>query len=194
VVEDFALGEVARHRGLPVACLGGRSAVHFRMYPDGIRSMVEGWNKNIATGAGYSPPLPRALMGAWLTGATTSVITGCLGIVSLTEGGARVAFGKAAIGLYALYAAQLWWMFRRIGGFGPLTALFFPLPLAFFHTIFAHSVWLAKVRGSAMWRGRRIDVRNKSFRLKSGQRSLRQGSHCLLPKDDAAKNETHFEQ
>ena len=37
---------------------------------------------------------------------------------------------------YVLYAAQLYWMLRRIGSFGPLTAIAFPIPLAFFHVVF----------------------------------------------------------
>jgi 4,4'-diaponeurosporenoate glycosyltransferase len=159
VVEDLALGDAARGRGLPVACVGGRGAVNFRMYPDGIPSMVEGWCKCVATGAGDSPPLPRALMAAWITGATTAVIVLFLGIAALSAGGPRAAFGAAALGLYALYAAQLWWMFRRIGSFGPVTALLFPFPLVFFHAVFARSVWLVKVRGSVTWRGRQIQVR-----------------------------------
>ena len=158
VVEDLALGETARGHGLPVACIGGRGAVNFRMYPDGIRSMVEGWCKCMATGAGDSPPLARALMAGWLTGTTTAVIVLFLGIAALSAGRARLPFGAAVAGLYALYAAQLWWMFRRVGSFGPLTALLFPLPLAFFHAVFSRSVWLVKVRRSVTWRGRKIQV------------------------------------
>lgn len=52
-------------------------------------------------------------------------------------------------------------MLRRIGSFGPVTALAFPLPLAFFHAVFAKSVWLAKVRGSVTWRGRRARFRRQ---------------------------------
>jgi 4,4'-diaponeurosporenoate glycosyltransferase len=65
----------------------------------------------------------------------------------------------STVGIYALYAAQAWWMLRRIGSFGPVTALAFPLPLAFFHAVFVRSIWLAKVRGSVTWRGRRVSIR-----------------------------------
>jgi 4,4'-diaponeurosporenoate glycosyltransferase len=169
VVEDMALGAEARRRGLQVACLGGRGALSFRMYPDGIRSLAEGWSKNMATGAGGAPPLTRALMSAWITGATTAVITLVMGIAALADRGAGnraggPPFGAAAVGLYGLYAAQLYWMLRRIGTFGPWPALLFPLPLAFFHAIFARSVWLAKVRGSVTWKGRRIWVRTRRCR------------------------------
>jgi hypothetical protein len=97
-------------------------------------------------------------MAGWLTGATTAVIMLFTGIAAFSEGSPGLPFGAAAAGLYTLYAAQLWWMFRRVGSFGPLTALLFPLPLAFFHAVFARSVWLAKVRGSVTWRGRQIKL------------------------------------
>lgn len=159
VVEDLALGDTARRYGLPVACFGGRGSVNFRMYPEGIRSLVEGWSRGMSIGAGKSPPLARALMVAWIIGVTTSVITCGMGIASLAGGAADGSFGMPAVGLYCLYAAQLFWILRRIGGFGCLTALLFPLPLVFFHMIFAHSIWISKIRGSVTWRGRRIDVR-----------------------------------
>jgi hypothetical protein len=40
---------------------------------------------------------------------------------------------------YAMYAAQLYWMLRTIGSFGPLTALLFPIPLVFFHVVYFRS-------------------------------------------------------
>ncbi len=163
VVEDMALADAARRKGLPVACLAGRGCVAFRMYPDGLLSMVEGWSRGLATGSGGSPPLARGLMIAWITGVTSSVILLAMGIAALVGAGrggtADAAFGVSTVGIYALYAAQAWWMLRRIGSFGPVTALAFPLPLAFFHAVFVRSIWLAKVRGSVTWRGRRVSIR-----------------------------------
>jgi 4,4'-diaponeurosporenoate glycosyltransferase len=87
-------------------------------------------------------------MTAWLTGATSAVILAAMGIAAIAGGaaGGRVGgpeFAAGALRLYGLYALQPWWVLRRIGSFGLLTALLFPLPLAFFHGIFARSVWLA---------------------------------------------------
>jgi 4,4'-diaponeurosporenoate glycosyltransferase len=162
VVEDMAFGDEARRRGLPVACLAGRGCVDFRMYPAGLPAMVEGWSKGLASGSGGSPPLARALMVAWITGALSSVILLALGIAALagsSRTGADAVFGMWAVGIYALYAGQAWWMLRRIGSFGPATALVFPLPLAFFLAMFARSMWLAEVKGSITWKGRRASVR-----------------------------------
>jgi 4,4'-diaponeurosporenoate glycosyltransferase len=161
VVEDMAFGDAARRCGLPVACLAGRGCVEYRMYPDGLPAMVEGWSKGLAMGSGGSPLLARWLMVAWITGLTSSAILLAMGIVALVAAvrGGAAGFGASAVGIYALYAGQVWWMLRRIGSFGPVTALVFPLPLAFFHAVFARSLWLARIRGSVTWRGRRVDVR-----------------------------------
>jgi 4,4'-diaponeurosporenoate glycosyltransferase len=162
VVEDMAFGEAVRRRGLPVACLAGRGCVDFRMYPDGLPAMVEGWSRGLATGSGQTPLLARSLAIAWIIGATTSVLLLGMGIRALAAaargGVADAAFGATAAGLYVAYAAQAWWMMRRIGSFGPATALAFPLPLLFFHGVFARSLWLAKLTGSATWRGRRVSL------------------------------------
>jgi 4,4'-diaponeurosporenoate glycosyltransferase len=161
VAEDMALGEAARRRGMPVVCLAGRGCVDFRMYPGGLREMVEGWSKSLASGSGATPLLARGLMIAWLTGATSSVILVAVGIAALVgpARGGSGALGAAALAVYGLYAAEVWWMLRRIGSFGPGPALAFPLPLAFFHAVFARSLWLARFGGSVTWRGRCVPVR-----------------------------------
>jgi 4,4'-diaponeurosporenoate glycosyltransferase len=174
VVEDMAFGDAARRRGLSVACLAGRGCVDFRMYPDGFRAMVEGWGKGMASGSVSAQPLARGLMIAWITGATSSVVLLAMGIAALAGSaavGADAVFGAWTIGIYALYAGQVGWMLRRIGSFGPLTALVFPLPLAFFHAVFAWSLWLSNVRGSVTWRGRQVRVgTHRRQRVRAGVR------------------------
>ena len=51
VAEDLALARVVG-RSLPFA---GRGLATFRMYPHGVRALVQGWTKNIATGARSVP-------------------------------------------------------------------------------------------------------------------------------------------
>ena len=173
VVEDMAFADAARGKALPVACLAGRGCVDFRMYPEGFSSMVEGWSKGLASGFRGSPPLARGLMIAWLTGALSGAILLALGIATLGgSAGADTLFGAWAVGIYALYAGQAWWMLRRMGSFGPATALVFPLPLAFFLAVYVRSLWLAKVRGSVTWKGRRVSVTPRA-RASSPTRSRR---------------------
>jgi 4,4'-diaponeurosporenoate glycosyltransferase len=147
IVEDAALAHAFRATGRPVRCLGGGSTVAFRMYPDDLRSLVEGWSKNLAGGAVRVHPV--ALLGAvlWVT-AGLSVLYD-----ALTEPSAVV------LGAYAAIAGQLWWMLRRLGSFHWATAVLFPVPLLAFVALFLRSVWLRVARRPVPWRGRRIDPR-----------------------------------
>nr|MBP7403078.1 glycosyltransferase family 2 protein [Clostridia bacterium] len=68
VLEDLAIGKAVREAGFPVRCRSGHGAVSFRMYPEGLGSLVEGWTKNFGTGAGRIHPLILALCVLWVCG------------------------------------------------------------------------------------------------------------------------------
>lgn len=147
VVEDAALAAAYRRAGRPVVCLGGGDAVRFRMYPDGLRSLVQGWTKNLAGGAARAG-VP-ALLGAVLWVSAGLSIT----MDAVTGPGTAVAVAWAA------YAGELWWALRRLGSFHPLTALLFPLPLLAFVALFLRSAVLRASGRPVRWRGRAIDPR-----------------------------------
>ena len=59
VADDVALAERADRAGVGVTALLGEDVIAYRMYPDGWRSLVQGWTKNLATGAAGRPsPAP----------------------------------------------------------------------------------------------------------------------------------------
>lgn len=151
VTEDVGLADAFRRRGLPVRVVAGGEDVSFRMYPRGLRQLVEGFTKNLAAGAAAARPVTVALVVAWLTL-----------LVQAAVAPVRAALGTGAwawaLGLYVVVAAQVWWMARRVGRFGPRTALAFPALVAVFLAVFAASV-VAAVRGSVSWRGRRVASR-----------------------------------
>lgn len=151
IVEDMALGRRFLAAGIPVTCYGGRGAVSFRMYPDGLPSLVEGFTKNMTAGASTMRRGFRTLVVLWLTGATLCAIAG---LVALLPWFAACRPPQAVF--YALYAVQFWWMVRRIGSFTPLTALLFPAPLLFFLVVFFRSVRLVRGGNTVTWKGRRI--------------------------------------
>lgn len=150
VLEDVALGRAAGRAGLPVTLFGGRGSLGFRMYPGGGRQLVEGWTKNIAGGAAGTRPLTLALVVAWLSGAVAAAAS----LVAAATG-ARGS-PTAAAGLYLAYAGQVAVLLRRAGRFHPLTAVAFPVPLAFFLAVFARSLALTYLRREVVWRGRTI--------------------------------------
>jgi 4,4'-diaponeurosporenoate glycosyltransferase len=149
VDDDLALARSARAAGVPVDALLGGELVCYRMYPDGIAQLVEGWTKNLATGARAIPPLRLAACVLWVAGA-------------LSAATALATAGPAALVLYLAFAMQVHLALRRVGRFGWLTAAFYPLALAAFVLLFAASTIATFGRRSVHWRGREIPIGNAS--------------------------------
>lgn len=152
VVEDLALARCYREHGFPVEILAGGRQVRFRMYPGGLRQLVEGWTKNVATGAGSTRPVRLTGVVWWIT----ALGTAALALLDAVTRDIPVVVGT---GLYLAFAAQLSVMFARVGRFGPATALVYPVPLLVFLAVFLRSLWRTLVRHSVTWRGRLVPTR-----------------------------------
>jgi 4,4'-diaponeurosporenoate glycosyltransferase len=88
----------------------GRPDTSFRMHPDGLGQLVQGWTRNIATGARSTPWWLAVAVAAW--------------VWSLAGGWLAEPF------VYPLSALQFWILGRRAGSMHPLTALLYPLAVA----------------------------------------------------------------
>ena len=143
ILENCFLAERFRGAGIPVQGLAGQGLLSFRMYPNGLRELVEGWTKGFAAGAGQTPRGVLLLLVGWMFG---------LMLVPLVWVVAGNSWAWA--GLYLLCAAQAGWLARRIGSFSWWAALMYPVPLVFFFIVFGRSV----LRGGkqVVWKGRRI--------------------------------------
>ncbi len=152
VVEDMALARTFRAVDLPVTVLGGRRVVSFRMYPSGLRQLIDGWTRSLVAGARGTSPL--ALLGPffWVWGALVAAADG----VRALGGGRHWALDAV---VYGAWAAQIAWMLRRVGRFGVFSALLFPVPLVAFVAIFARSLVLAATGRQVRWRGRLVGGR-----------------------------------
>jgi 4,4'-diaponeurosporenoate glycosyltransferase len=147
IVDDVSLAVVADRAGVPITTLIGGSDLTYRMYPDGLGGLLEGWTKNLAAGGRAVPPARLAAVVAWLAAALHAAV----GPVLLSP------VGTAA---YLLFAAQFVMLIRRIGRFGPVTAVVYSLTLAAFVVLFAGSLVLAAGPGRVRWRGRVVDLRH----------------------------------
>ena len=149
VLDDVKLAQRWAAGGRPVHLYGGRGTSRFRMYPFGLRDLVDGWTKNFAAGAGAARPATVVLISLWISLLVQSL---CWPV--------RAALGHgdapAAAGLYLVVALQVWWMVRRIGSFGPVTALLFPLPFVVFLAVFARSLVLTALGRPVAWKGRMV--------------------------------------
>jgi 4,4'-diaponeurosporenoate glycosyltransferase len=153
IVEDVALAARYRAADLPVTCFSGGDLVQFRMYPGGLRQLLDGWSKNLAAGAARADPLAVAGTTLWIAShaaVTTALVRGLIG----RRRGRRVAVGPLAA--WAAVAVHQRWLLRRLGSFRWWTATAFPVPLFAFMAIFDRSTVLLVTGGEVSWRGRRV--------------------------------------
>jgi 4,4'-diaponeurosporenoate glycosyltransferase len=155
VLEDVALAQRFTAAGLPVTLLGGRGSVHYRMYPSGLRQLLDGWTKNLAGGADATRRTTVVLVVAWLS----VLIQASWWLLRLVTTGTGPGGGPGfALAVYAACAAQVAWMLRRIGRFGATTPLFFPVLVVGFLLVFVRSVVRTTVRRTVRWKGRDIST------------------------------------
>ncbi|HET6952093.1 MAG TPA: glycosyltransferase [Acidimicrobiales bacterium] len=152
VADDVALAAAADRAGVPVQAVLGGDRLRYRMYPDGLGRLVEGWAKNLATGGAATPPLRLAAVAAWVTAALQA---GGAPVVAAVAGGPA----RAAIAAYLLFALQFHVLARRIGRFGVAASVLFPVAIGTFVALFVWSTVLTVGRRRVRWRGRAIDVR-----------------------------------
>ncbi|NWF54563.1 MAG: glycosyltransferase [Syntrophaceae bacterium] len=156
VLESLGLAKEFQKKNLPVRCYGGKGTISFRMYPGGVRSLIEGFSKGFGTGAKAMSPGILFMTVGWITGGV-GVVRHVLHSFSLGDWSWLFQAGA----LYGLYAIQFHWMLRRMGNFGVLTALFFPVPLLFFVGVFALSFFRIFLMGKVRWKGREVRTRKK---------------------------------
>ncbi len=168
VVEDVALGKRLLKTDMGLSLFGGRGTISFRMYPEGLLSLVEGWTKAMAIGAGSVRPIILILIVLWVIGVTGAAAA--LGMFLGSAGRELPGWGNlpGAPFLYAAYAIQLLRLFRSVGNFNPLTALLYPIPLLFFHGVFFSSLFSVVFLGRVSWKGRVIKTRGINRRSGEG--------------------------
>jgi hypothetical protein len=147
VAEDLALARAADRAGVAVRSFAGDDRLGYRMYPEGAGSLVEGWSKNLAAGAGATPPVRLAAVVVWVGGA----LQGPLALVADPS--------ALAVAAYLAFAGQFGLLLRRVGRFGAATALAYPVALLAFLALFARSLLITARGRPVPWRGRRVPVR-----------------------------------
>lgn len=143
VLENFWLASQFRAAGVPVRSVSGRGVFAFRMYPNGLRDLIEGWTKGFASGARQTPRGVLLLTVAWMTGLMLAPLGGLIT-------GDWLPWGAACL----LCSAQVGWLSRQIGAFRWHTALCYLVPLLFFFLLFT---WSSMRSGRQVtWKGREI--------------------------------------
>ena len=156
ILDDVVLGAELQKEGMELNCLGGKNTITFRMYPNGIKELINGWSKGFAMGAVKTSTPLLILIVLWIAG-SIGTARGLIEAVIATNNVQIVISGI----LYILYAAQIYWMLIRIGNFKFYTALFYLLSAAFFVVVFAYSFVRIFMVRSVKWKGREISLMRK---------------------------------
>lgn len=153
VLDNYELGLLFSQSGSPITNYVGTGAVSFRMYPEGLGSLIAGWSKSFAAGAAATPILVLAAVVLWLSSAGASIHL-WLGI-SMNPSLADIAVCTI---IYCAYVLQMFIWQRRIGNFSFLAALFYPLSLLTFFLVFTYSLYCTYIRGQVQWKGRSLST------------------------------------
>jgi 4,4'-diaponeurosporenoate glycosyltransferase len=158
VAEDIALARQMRAGGRPVTVFAGGDLVGFRMYPDGIKRLAEGWTKMIGNGARLTWWPLQLAVGLWVTGALLGARRGLSVVGAVATGRWRRQLAIDAL-IYSAWAAEMAWLMRQVGRWRRVTPLAFPVPLAASVALTARSAVLVARHRPATWRGRVVPVR-----------------------------------
>lgn len=157
IIEGFALSEAYHQAHLPVRLFEGEGTINFRMYPQGVRSLIAGWSKHFAVGAQNTKSSVMLLIMSWLFGSVASLAQ----LIAAYSKPNTVTRSQrwCALSLYTLYGLQFYRLGRRTGNFKPWLILAHPVCFAFFIFIFSKSWFDVKIRKSVRWKGRNIVIK-----------------------------------
>lgn len=153
LMDDLAIGEAFIAKNLPVHCLGGKGTISFRMYPEGFKSMFEGWCKSFAIGSKSTHQLVMFMVIIWISG--SFIIASELIMSLITVDPTSIIISSI---FYTLFALQTALFARRTGNFKWYIFIFYPVLFIFFTVVFLYSLFSVHVLGSVTWKGRKIDV------------------------------------
>lgn len=140
VLEDIKLGGLFLRRGYTVENYLGGNLVRFRMYPQGLKQLFEGFTKNMALGAASLRTM-FFLVFFWMVGLYSAV-------------GNIFSFPF----YYLLFATQIHILSRKTGDYTLLDALLYFVHYLFFLLVFFVSLFKVMFLRKVEWKGRRISV------------------------------------
>lgn len=154
ITDDLALGKVLSKHGIPFELYLGGCEISFRMYASGLRSLLQGWTKNYATGAmKMSLPLLVAVF-LWVAACMSPPFH--LFLLAFNPIPSLIFIYAA---LYVFWLGVLFWIIRPIGNFSPLAIVFYPVSLTVFIVVFAVSVFKKLFGLRVTWKARKIELR-----------------------------------
>ncbi|MDD3946874.1 MAG: glycosyltransferase [Clostridia bacterium] len=153
IVEDYLLGLHYQKSGIAYKLFLGGKNIAFRMYPDGIRTQLEGFAKNISKGILSSGFLTVIMTFAWITALCATPVQLILSAIA----GNTVQTGLAA-GFYGVILLHLCFISAKIGNYKPYLIPLYPVALVWFILVILYSFLRKLFFRTANWKGRKIKI------------------------------------
>ena len=153
IIEDVDLGIKLAKKGVKITIVPHNNLIHFRMYPEGVMTLIDGWTKIMSLGAARSKPQELIII--------TAIISFSVGIFfSLIRFFNQKDFILLSIYsvMYIFYGIFLFIVSRKIGRFSPTTIVLYSFFAMAFTLIFIRSILVKFFRLKLYWRGRPIKI------------------------------------
>lgn len=151
ILDDIDLGHKFVESGAKVRSFSGRGVVEFRMYPEGSRALINGFTKNLLLGAQRAGAWFRILAVLWVTGLMAAPL-----FFGIAAGAGMIPEIVVASVFFIFFAIQFAAAGRRVGNFGFLPALFYPIHLFLFLYVLLRASVLAVTGRNVQWKGRSL--------------------------------------
>lgn len=156
IIEDVALGLEFKKAGLPFRLFIGDKDIAFRMYGSGLKSLLQGWIKNFATGASKTPLAVFLMVFLWITSITSVPIQ----MVKFAVMDNLQWMAVYSI-LYVVWVFILTILASKVGRFHLWTLTFYPLLIVALLYVFTVSLFKKIFRLKVTWKGRAIATEEK---------------------------------
>lgn len=152
VLDDLFLGARFNKAGVPVTNFLGYGLVSFRMYPQGIRSEIEGFSKGAVLSTSTLRPWTIVPIAIWLIGL---IVSETAPIFVNTSWAVPLLIG------YLLYMAQIFYFNKYVGAFGIVIPVLHFVSTLFFIGVMLYSLIQVAFFGQVRWKGRNVQVGGK---------------------------------
>lgn len=151
IVDDISLGKQLKSKGLRYKVFIGNQDVYFRMYGNGCKDLLQGWTKNVTTGASQIPIVLFFMVFLWITSICSTPLQLMVSVVSVCW--KWIALYST---VYVIWVGILAILGKRIGHFKAWAFMIFPICICFFIMVFAISAFKKIFGIKVTWKGRDV--------------------------------------
>lgn len=154
LLDDMALGIELSKRKIKIACFPHRNKIFFNMYPEGFKVLIDGWTKNMITGAQKSTFWTVLIIFSFITYSSTIAIN-----IILSALNKNYTIFFSYIIQYLIFSFLLYFSSKKLGNFKLWASLTYPIFVLFYLFIFIRSFIMKILKIPINWRGRKIIIK-----------------------------------